>query len=78
MNGLHVTALLLTRAALAQDLDLQIKLMGLLGTKTSHKGDRVYGRIRTPDSLKGDTVEGTSPKFAPAVNYAAVLSLISV
>jgi flagellar motor protein MotB len=59
MYGVSVTALLLTSAALAQDLDLQIELMGPLGTKVSHKGDKVFGRVRNPDAFKGDTVEGT-------------------
>jgi len=59
LHGLRAATLLFASVALAQDLDLQIELMGPIGTKISHKGDRVYGRIRTPDSLKGDTVEGT-------------------
>jgi len=57
--SIGVTALLLSSASLAQDLDLQVELTGPLGTKISHKGDRVSGRIRNPDALKGDTVEGT-------------------
>ena len=52
-------ALLLSSAALAQEMDLQIELMGPLGTKTSHKGDRVFGRVARPDAFKGDTVDGT-------------------
>jgi OmpA-OmpF porin, OOP family len=52
-------ALLLSGAALAQEMDLQIELMGPLGTKTSHKGDRVYGRVVQPDCFKGDNVEGS-------------------
>jgi hypothetical protein len=59
MYGVSVTALLLTSAVLAQDLDLQIELMEPLGTKVSHKGDKVFGRVRNPDAFKGDTVDGT-------------------
>jgi outer membrane protein OmpA-like peptidoglycan-associated protein len=51
-------ALLLSSAALAQEMELQIELMGPLGTKTSHKGDRVFGRVVQPDCFKGDAVEG--------------------
>jgi outer membrane protein OmpA-like peptidoglycan-associated protein len=39
-------------------MELQIELMGPLGTKTSHKGDRVFGRVSQPDCFKGDNVEG--------------------
>jgi len=52
-------ALLLSGAALAQEMELQIELMGPLGTKTSHKGDRVFGRVAQPDCFKGDSVEGS-------------------
>jgi outer membrane protein OmpA-like peptidoglycan-associated protein len=52
-------ALLLSGAALAQEMELQIELMGPLGTKTSHKGDRVFGRVAQPDCFKGDNVEGS-------------------
>lgn len=38
---------------------MKVELMGPLGTKTSRKGDRVFARVRQPDALKGDTVEGT-------------------
>src|ERR1039458_9164270 len=38
---------------------MKVKLRGPLGTKTSHKGDRVFARVLQPDGLKGDTVEGT-------------------
>ncbi len=54
-----VAACLLSGAALAQDMDLRVELMGPLGTKTSRKGDRVFGRVLDPVALKGDTVEGT-------------------
>jgi outer membrane protein OmpA-like peptidoglycan-associated protein len=39
-------------------MELKVELMGPLGTKTSHKGDRVFARVIQPDGLKGDTVEG--------------------
>jgi len=52
-------ALLLSGAALAQEMELQVELMGPLGTKTSHRGDRVFGRVAQPDCFKGDNVEGT-------------------
>jgi outer membrane protein OmpA-like peptidoglycan-associated protein len=52
-------ALLFSGAALAQEMELQIELMGPLGTRTSHKGDRVFGRVAQPDCFKGDNVEGT-------------------
>jgi len=51
-------ALLLPGAALAQQIDLKVELMGPLDTKTSHQGDRVFARVLQPDGLKGDTVEG--------------------
>jgi outer membrane protein OmpA-like peptidoglycan-associated protein len=51
-------ALLSSGAALAQEMELQVELMGPLGTKTSHRGDRVFGRVARPDAFKGDTVEG--------------------
>src|ERR1035441_1791681 len=38
---------------------MKVELMGPLGTKPSHKGDRVFARVAEPVSLKGDTVEGT-------------------
>jgi outer membrane protein OmpA-like peptidoglycan-associated protein len=57
--GIAAAALLLSGAALAQEMEFQIELMGPLGTKTSHKGDRVFGRVAQPDGFKGDTVEGT-------------------
>jgi outer membrane protein OmpA-like peptidoglycan-associated protein len=52
-------ALLLPGAVLAQETEMKVELMGPLGTKTSHKGDRVFARVLQPDGLKGDTVEGT-------------------
>src|ERR1039458_7660001 len=52
-------ALLLPGAVLAQEIEMKVELMGPLGTKTSHKGDRVFARVLQPDGLKGDTVEGT-------------------
>lgn len=52
-------SLLLSGAALAQEMDLQVELMGPLGTKTSRKGDRVFARVAQPGALKGDTLEGT-------------------
>jgi hypothetical protein len=52
-------ALLLPGAALAQEMEMKVELMGPLGTKTSHKGDRVFARVAEPVSLKGDSVEGT-------------------
>ena len=59
IGGVAIAAtLLLSSAAVAQELELQIELMGPLGTKTSHKGDRVFGRVVRPEALKGDTVEG--------------------
>jgi hypothetical protein len=51
-------ALLLPGAVVAQEMELKVELMGPLGTKTSHKGDRVFARVIQPDGLKGDTVEG--------------------
>ncbi|MGA3017277.1 MAG: OmpA family protein [Bryobacteraceae bacterium] len=51
-------ALLLPGAVLAQEIEMKVELMGPLGTKTSHKGDRVFARVLQPDGLKGDTVEG--------------------
>ena len=51
-------ALLLPGAVLAQEIEMKVELMGPLGTKTSHKGDRVFARVIQPDGLKGDTVEG--------------------
>ena len=51
-------ALLLPGAALAQEIELKVELMGALDTKTSHEGDRVFARVLQPDGLKGDTVEG--------------------
>jgi hypothetical protein len=39
-------------------MEMKVELMGPLGTKTSHKGDRVFARVLQPDSLKGDTLEG--------------------
>ena len=52
-------ALLLPGAAVAQEMEMKVELMGPLDTKTSHKGDRVFARVAQPDSLKGDTVEGS-------------------
>jgi len=52
-------ALLLPGAAVAQEMEMKVELMGPLDTKTSHKGDRVFARVAEPVSLKGDTVEGT-------------------
>jgi hypothetical protein len=51
-------ALLLGGIAAAQEMEVQVELMGPLGTQTSHKGDRVFGRVTRPDGFKGDTVEG--------------------
>jgi hypothetical protein len=51
-------ALLLPGAAVAQEIEMKVELMGALGTKTSHQGDRVFARVVQPDGLKGDTVEG--------------------
>jgi hypothetical protein len=51
-------ALLLPGAVVAQEMEMKVELMGPLGTKTSHKGDRVFARVLQPDSLKGDTLEG--------------------
>jgi outer membrane protein OmpA-like peptidoglycan-associated protein len=51
-------ALLLPGAVMAQEIEMKVELMGPLGTKTSHKGDRVFARVVQPDGLKGDTVEG--------------------
>lgn len=58
-NAGVAAALLLSGAALAQEMELQIELMGPLGTKISHKGDRVFGRVAQPDCFKGDNVEGS-------------------
>lgn len=44
--------------AAAQQIDMKVELLGPLGTKISHKGDKVVARVLLPDSLKGDTVEG--------------------
>ena len=52
-------ALLLPGAAVAQEIEMKVELMGPLGTKTSRKGDRVFARVVHPDALKGDAVEGT-------------------
>src|SRR5579871_3218476 len=51
-------ALLLGGIAAAQEMELQVELMGALGTQTSHKGDRLFARVASPDSFKGDTLEG--------------------
>lgn len=37
---------------------MRIELLGPLGTQTSHKGDKVFGRVAAPDAYKGDSVEG--------------------
>src|SRR4051812_6097554 len=51
-------ALCLSAAALAQNIELQVELLGPLGTQSSHKGDRVFARVVSPAALAGDTVEG--------------------
>src|SRR5690242_10930821 len=51
-------ALATAGAAYTQEMDLQVELMGPLGTQSSHKGDRLFARVVTPDSFRGDTVEG--------------------
>lgn len=44
--------------SMAQESELRIELLGSLGTKSSHKGDKVFGRVQSPDNYRGDTVEG--------------------
>ena len=51
-------ALLLGGIAAAQEIELQVELMGPLGTQTSHKGDRLFARVTNPDPFKADTLEG--------------------
>ena len=42
----------------AQDVLLQVELMNALCTGTCHKGDLVSGRVKSPEALQGDVVEG--------------------
>jgi len=42
----------------AQDVLLQVELMNTLCTGTCHKGDLVSGRVKSPEALQGDIVEG--------------------
>jgi outer membrane protein OmpA-like peptidoglycan-associated protein len=44
--------------ALAQELDLEVELLGPVATDTSRAGDRVFARVVSPNALKGDSVEG--------------------
>jgi OOP family OmpA-OmpF porin len=44
--------------AQAQEMEIQVELMGSLSAKSSRKGDRVFARVVSPQSLEGDTVEG--------------------
>ena len=41
-----------------QDIEIQIELSNQVGTATSWKGDLVAGRVLSPASLVGDTVDG--------------------
>jgi outer membrane protein OmpA-like peptidoglycan-associated protein len=44
--------------ALAQNMDLEVELLGPVATDTSRAGDRVLGRVVGPAALAGDTIEG--------------------
>jgi hypothetical protein len=44
--------------AQAQEVELQVELMGPLGTQISHKGDRLFARVVTPAAFQADTLEG--------------------
>jgi OOP family OmpA-OmpF porin len=53
-----IFVLLLGGIAAAQEMELQVELMGPLGTQTSHKGDRLFARVMSPEGFKGDLTEG--------------------
>ena len=42
----------------AQDMEIQVELMGSLSAQSSRKGDRVFARVISPQSLAGDAMEG--------------------
>ncbi len=42
----------------AQDMEIQVELMGPLSAQSSHKDDRLFARVVAPQSLAGDTMEG--------------------
>jgi OOP family OmpA-OmpF porin len=76
-HGLWIgLALLLTGAVQAQDMDVQVELLGPLSTQNSHKGDTVTARVLSPDSLKGDIAEGkvTEVKSGSKIHGTAVLN----
>jgi OmpA-OmpF porin, OOP family len=51
-------ALILTEAAGAQEIDLEVVLMGPLSAQSSRKGERVSARVVGPETLKDNLVEG--------------------
>jgi OOP family OmpA-OmpF porin len=69
-------ALLAAGAIQAQDMDIQVELLGPLATQTSQKGDKISARVLTPDALRGDIVEGkvTEVKQGNKLKGQAVLN----
>jgi hypothetical protein len=60
-----VLALALSAIAAAQDIQLQVELVGPLQAKKTFKGDRVLARVITPEALKGDVIDGVVKDTRP-------------
>jgi hypothetical protein len=60
-----ILALGLSAIAAAQDMQLQVELVGPLQAKKSFKGDRVLARVITPEALKGDIIDGVVKDSRP-------------
>lgn len=58
--------------ALAQDVTITAQLNGPLSAASSRKGDLVAAQVVSPDSLKGDTIQGMVTQTNTARNQSSV------